>query len=33
VIQPNGQIEVYYGMGDRAIGLSTTRLRKSEGAG
>lgn len=26
VVQPDGQIEVYYGMGDRAIGLATTRL-------
>jgi predicted GH43/DUF377 family glycosyl hydrolase len=26
VVQPDGQIEVYYGMADRAIGLATTRL-------
>ncbi len=25
VVQPNGLIEVYYGMGDRAVGLATTR--------
>lgn len=28
VIQPGGQIEVYYGMGDRAIGLATTQWNK-----
>jgi predicted GH43/DUF377 family glycosyl hydrolase len=26
VVQPDGQVEVYYGMADRAIGLATTRL-------
>ncbi len=26
VVQPNGLIEVYYGMGDRAVGLATTRM-------
>ncbi len=26
VVSPSGQIEVYYGMGDRAIGLATTLL-------
>ncbi len=26
IVSPNDQIEVYYGMGDRAIGLATTRL-------
>lgn len=26
VVSPGGQVEVYYGMGDRAIGLATTRL-------
>ncbi len=26
VVQPDGQLEVYYGMADRAIGLATTRL-------
>ncbi len=25
-VQPDGQIEVYYGMGDRAVGLATTRM-------
>jgi predicted GH43/DUF377 family glycosyl hydrolase len=32
VISPSGQIEVYYGMGDRAIGLATTQLPVSVGA-
>lgn len=32
VVSPSGQIEVYYGMGDRAIGLATTRLPVSVGA-
>lgn len=31
VVSPRGQIEVYYGMGDRAIGLATTRLPVSVG--
>ncbi len=26
VVQPDDQVEVYYGMGDRAIGLATTQL-------
>jgi beta-1,2-mannobiose phosphorylase / 1,2-beta-oligomannan phosphorylase len=32
VVSPSGQIEVYYGMGDHAIGLATTRLPVSVGA-
>lgn len=30
VASPNGQVEVYYGMGDRAVGLATTHLPGSE---
>jgi len=26
VAQPDGRIDVYYGMADQAIGLATTRL-------
>lgn len=32
IVSPNGQIEVYYGMGDRAIGLATTRLPVLDGS-
>jgi beta-1,2-mannobiose phosphorylase / 1,2-beta-oligomannan phosphorylase len=32
IVSPGGQVEVYYGMGDRAIGLATTQLPVSVGA-
>jgi len=33
VVSPSGQIEVYYGMGDRAIGLATTQLPEKKPGG
>jgi predicted GH43/DUF377 family glycosyl hydrolase len=33
VVSPSGQIEVYYGMGDRAIGLATTQLLEQNPGG
>jgi predicted GH43/DUF377 family glycosyl hydrolase len=32
IISPTGLVEVYYGMGDRAIGLASTQLPYTIGA-